>query len=350
MKRHTSQNSKQRLGQYFTSSADTLLCSFTSYVSGREVVDPFAGGGDLLRWAQSHGAASTVGYDIDPSAPFPTRDSLLSPPTDGDFIVTNPPYLSRNKAKGAYTNIFNQYKQNDLYKCFLASLTHDSGIVIIPSNFLSESSGAARKMFFSQYTIEYAEYWTEPTFADATTGVVIFAFRRLKFGESVITFDIKVMPEARTLTITLAPEYEYLPGKDFFDYIHGAPALNIRKGTAECPPNTQLVLGLLDRGKYPQGLSIQTGAPLLSNGKAFTTVQLWIEGGENLSIEEQIILAHHFNETLRYFREKYAGLFLTNYMGANQKILPISYCYRLLSRIIESHQRSGPHTFSAVYY
>lgn len=68
------------------------------------------------------------------------RDTLLDPPNYKDaWIITNPPYLARNKC---YENkeVFDIYNTNDLYKCFITSLTKQEhqcagGIFIIPAGF-----------------------------------------------------------------------------------------------------------------------------------------------------------------------------------------------------------------------
>jgi hypothetical protein len=65
------------------------------------------------------------------------RDTLLNAPIyDNCFVVTNPPFLA--KAKVADKSIFEKYKTNDLYKCFLISLINSDclgGILILPANF-----------------------------------------------------------------------------------------------------------------------------------------------------------------------------------------------------------------------
>ena len=40
-----------------------------------------------------------------------------------------------------------------------------------------------------------------------------------------------------------------------------------------------------------------------------------------------------FNERMKYFREKYHGLFLSNFMGADQKILSRSFVHSMMQRV-----------------
>lgn len=335
MKRHTSQTLQQARGQYNTVKAKELLQDYTKYVSFKRVIDPCAGEGDLLAWATANGAISTEGYDID-STKYPIRDTILNPLDYSNYLViSNPPYLTRNKAKKQYTAVYDKYKLNDLYKCHLASLIEGQckeGIEIVPTNFLSESNSKMRALFFQHYTIPYATYWTEPCFENATTGICIFYFRRKEAGEPIHS-TIRLLPKDETIQVTLRPEYGYLWGDEFFDYI-GSDSLDIQKITVSTPKSlySHLVLGLLDKGKWQQGLSYNDDDPIISSTTAFTTYQLAFDIVLSESQQRQIVL--RFNERLQYFRDKYRGLFLTNYMGANQKILPVSYCYRLLTKII----------------
>ena len=50
MKRHIAQDDKQRKGQYFTTNASTLLIGYEHIVRNAKVVEPVAGGGDLVAW------------------------------------------------------------------------------------------------------------------------------------------------------------------------------------------------------------------------------------------------------------------------------------------------------------
>ena len=58
-------------------------------------------------------------YDIEPKKDgIVKKDTLLNPPDyQGKFVITNPPYLARNKC--ADKTLFDKYQTNDLYKCFI---------------------------------------------------------------------------------------------------------------------------------------------------------------------------------------------------------------------------------------
>ena len=79
-------------------------------IGGRDVLDPFAGGGVWLRAALQVGAASACGVDLDPGAPAVLAgDAVLG---DGiaairearGVVVTNPPFALMNEAILAMTD------------------------------------------------------------------------------------------------------------------------------------------------------------------------------------------------------------------------------------------------------
>ena len=335
-KRHTKQNSKQALGQYFTTNANSVLEGYEHLVVGRRVMDPFAGGKDLLNWAIKNGAVETSAYDLDPkSIDIIQNDSLLNPPDYTDyFLVTNPPYLSSNKCKGD-KSIFEKWKESDFYKCHLASLdlnNCDEALEIVPSNFFCESRDGIRKRLFKTHYIVSAKYWNQPIFDDATTGICVLHIKR--GVKEVQQFKLRLLPDDITVDIELRPENKFLHGQDFFDYIRGIKQINIIKtDVGMSAPNTKLVIGLLDNGAAPVGISYNENADIFCAPKSFTTYQLTLPDYD-LSEQQQRDIVHLVQSKLNEFRKKYHSMFLANYMGPAQKILSRSYVHTLLSKAI----------------
>jgi tRNA G10 N-methylase Trm11 len=134
--------SKASLGQFFTTNAEYILQGFENTIVGKQVLDPFAGNGDLLKWAEKNGARNVRGLDIDPELTndqIGLNDSLLAIP-QADMIITNPPYLAKNKMSPERKEKINLGSLEDLYLLsmdrVLASGTTE-GIIIVPINFLS---------------------------------------------------------------------------------------------------------------------------------------------------------------------------------------------------------------------
>ena len=102
------------------------------------IIEPFAGQGDLIDWL---GRCDVESYDIEPKRnDIIERDTLINPPSYGNkWVITNPPYLARNKCDSK--QIFDMYKTNDLYKCFIMSVVNQNekcfgGIFIIPVGYV----------------------------------------------------------------------------------------------------------------------------------------------------------------------------------------------------------------------
>lgn len=334
-KRHLKQDTKQALGQYFTTNADVILQGYESLVKDKTVVDPFAGGGDLLLWATKHGARAVEAYDIAPiNAETRQNDSLCNPPDyQGKFVLTNPPYLHSNKCRNGNKMPYKQWSTSDYYKCHLASLANDcdEAIEIIPANFFCESRAEARKRLFSTHYIVSAKMWTQPVFSDTTSSITAIHLKRGRKQRQ--QFPLLLLPENRQIDMDLQVDYGYLHGADFFSYIEGAPELRVVKITADESPNTRIVVSLLDKGAWPVGLSINTGAVILCGEKSFTTYQVSLPDYD-LSASEEEKVVDLFNHRLQAFRQQYASLFLANYMGPDQKILSRAYVHRLLAKCI----------------
>uniref|UniRef100_A0A6C0EPT2 Methyltransferase small domain-containing protein n=1 Tax=viral metagenome TaxID=1070528 RepID=A0A6C0EPT2_9ZZZZ len=113
-----------------------------------KIIEPFAGNGDLLNYIKDKDNYNIECYDIEPKKDYIIeKNTILDPPNlNNSFILTNPPYLARNKT-------------NDLYKCFIEILISNEclgGILIVPLNFICsirKNDIDLRKKFISKYNI-----------------------------------------------------------------------------------------------------------------------------------------------------------------------------------------------------
>lgn len=137
---------KKTLGQFFTTKKHWLspvISEFISTVSFNKIIDPFAGGGDLLEPFQQY---ETIGYDIDPglNKPWMINDSLRQIPQDGEALcITNPPYLASYTAKrfrrtGAYQYFEENPQFDNLYLIALERCLEafPNVIAIVPETFI----------------------------------------------------------------------------------------------------------------------------------------------------------------------------------------------------------------------
>ena len=93
---------KRDLGQFFTTNSDYILQGLGGFVKNKEIIDPFAGNQDLLRWAKTNKCKKLLVLimikNILTKEMFFLNDSI-NYPKDYKFVCTNPPYLHKNKAE-----------------------------------------------------------------------------------------------------------------------------------------------------------------------------------------------------------------------------------------------------------
>lgn len=336
MKRHIIKTEKQETGSFYTKNAETLLLKHKHRLIGKDICDPFAGEGDLLDFAIKNGASSIEGYDIKPGG-FNTRDSLMSPvDLTGKYLLTNPPYLCQNKSKDK--EVYKKWNQNDKYKCHLASLFQSGckeGTIILPSNFLSESCNKARDMFFSNYRIVECDYYYYPVFPNAYTGITVISFEKWD-AQDEMSFNIRVHFSQENIVeeqITIKKKYNWLYGDEFFDYIQVPQKITFSmvKEKHKKTPNTKILISLLDKGKYKLGAHFNEKDPFIAKDKTFFTYQL--DSSTEISEKIQKEMICRYNQIYNHYRKKYHGLFIANYMGADQKLKSVRISNMLLNRV-----------------
>ena len=177
-------NKKQEYGQFFTTNHDYILQNMDVPTNTKTVIEPFTGNGDLLNIIPPALKDNLIieCYDIDPQNDNTIkRDTLFNPPSyKNKFVLTNPPYLARNKNNSK--TIYDKYDTNDLYKCFIKTLISDpcsGGIIIIPLNFISSIRKGdihLRKEFLQVYDIELINVFEEKVFDDTSYTVCSILF------------------------------------------------------------------------------------------------------------------------------------------------------------------------------
>lgn len=171
---------KQQLGQYFTKEEKWLLPHIKEILNSTNktiLFDPFAWEWDLLKIQDKFNFKSIYGLDIDKSLWWDINDSLLFiPKIEDSFLITNPPYLSKNSArkKSLYKEeYFSKY--DDLYKLALEKIfeNNEEGLVIIPETFINSK-------FDKKYIISITILEENP-FLDTEVPVCIIYFNKKSF-------------------------------------------------------------------------------------------------------------------------------------------------------------------------
>lgn len=316
--------SKSSLGQFYTTNYDYILSNMAIPDSCNHIIEPFVGKGDLLGFIQNKEHYTIETYDIDPKYTGAIkRDTLEHPPSyKNKFVLTNPPYLARNKSKKK--ELYDKYNCNDLYKCFIVNLIEDAcdgGIIIIPLNFISSIRKAdimLRRKFLQTYDIKTINIFEERVFNDTSYTVCSILFKTK--GASCTPINVYLYPSKKTMSVELTKHNNYTIGGEIYN-LPLNPAIKVKRATRECKENmTNIVLKCID-----DNINSQLGFEVVESDKVFidNTAKLSARSyatlliNKTLSIEEQHVLVKKMNDYLRIQRETYNSLFLCNYRESN---------------------------------
>lgn len=318
--------SKHELGQFYTTNYDYILSNMKIPENVKTIIEPFVGQGDLLNFVSNKEKFSFELYDIDPKIENTIQQDTLSiPPCYTEkFVLTNPPYLAKNK--GTNKSLYERYKCDDLYKCFLLSLIENvclGGIIIIPLNFLSSIRKAdieLRKSFIEKYTIHKINIFEERVFDDTSYTVCSICFTEKKDESYDTNIDIDIYPTHKKMSICLSSSNNYSVGGEIYK-IPQNTEIKVSRATRETKENiTNILLKCID-----DNINSKLGFKLVSDDERFidTTEKLSARSYATLviniplTLEQQEELVNKMNNYIEENREKYNSLFLTNYRESN---------------------------------
>ena len=335
---------KSQLGQFYTTNCEYILSNMGIPDSVKTIVEPFVGHGDLLKFIKNKDNYNLEIYDIDPKINNAIkRDTLRNPPDYTDkFILTNPPYLARNKNKEK--DLYEKYKCNDLYKCFIINIISNlcqGGIFIIPLNFLSsirKSDIELRKRFLEKYTIKIINIFEEQVFDDTSYSICSLQFNN-KQNKNI---KINIYPSKKKINISLTSENNYTIGGEIYN-LKQNPEFKVQRATKYTTKNiTNILLKCIDDNK-----DSQLGFKIVSNNDRFidTTEKLSARSyatlviNHPLTLQEQEILVGKMNKYIQEQREKYNSLFLTNYRESNsiaRKRISFDLAFKICNYMLSS--------------
>ena len=311
-------------------------------------IEPFVGNGDMLKFINEFPNKTVEYYDIDPKIPGTIkRDTIRDPPEyKNKFVLTNPPYLARNKSSDKY--LYDLYKCNDLYKCFLITLINDKckgGIIIIPLNFLSsirKADADLRRRFLEVYDIQHVNIFEESVFDDTSYAVCAIMFTSDKSDDSA--FVSTVYPSRKKITLYLNKDNNYTIGGEL--YALSGSSFKVSRATAKTDINTisNILLKCIDDNKDRLlGVSMVSDdvaesyidtTPKLSSRSYATVV---IEPA--ITLDKQKKLVNKFNDFINHKRYQYNSLFLPQYRNSNtvaRKRISFSLSFSILSYLLET--------------
>jgi len=365
---------KRQLGQFFTTNADYILQGFEKSVRGKKITDPFAGSRDLMIWSKKYGAKTVKGFDIDKNLVDNKEvfyNDSLNNPKEYDFVITNPPYLHKNKAdKETKSSCFSGDKSlfEDLYQVSLKVISKSNeGIVIVPLNFLSaENSEKIRQIFFNKFKITRLNIFTQQVFDDTTYNVVSFHYTRKDPNIDKMIFYAHIFPNNHKVKIELNKNYGWQLGGEFISRINSVKNIlgvyrltvkDLKNGPAsirlafnnikdaknhkldstlkKAIKNNIMFLRAIDskNGKKIQLEDIRKYKVYGLIGKETSRNMAYLMFKQPLPIKEQQKLIILFNKELEEAREKHLSLFLTNFRDNNRKRISFDFAYKLINYI-----------------
>jgi hypothetical protein len=364
--------SKRQLGQFFTKNSKYILQGLEKYIIGRNVADPFAGSGELMEWAKENRAKDIKGYDVDDkyiNNKNVFHNDSINNPLRYEFVLTNPPYLHKNKAnkkiKDAYFSGENS-KFEDLYQVSIKSILNSKeGILIVPLNFLSaENSDKIRRIFFDKFKIVYLNIFEEQVFEDTTYNVISFYYRERdkKLKKDII--NTYIFPSKKRLKLSLEEKYgwqlggevisEIKPIKNLlgiyratedlimngrekveiaYTHINHKKTYYVNKQIMDLLKKNIILLRAIDskNGKKIQLEDIREYGPIALIGKDTSRNMAYLLFEKGISLDEQKKLIASFNNYLDKKRKKHSSLFLTNFRDNGRKRISFDFAYKLIN-------------------
>jgi hypothetical protein len=348
--------SKQTLGQFYTTNYQYILNGFYIPQHITHIIEPFAGNGDLLPFINNHSNSQKITiecYDIDPKKPsIIKRDTIKNPPNyNNTYIITNPPYLARNKSKDK--TLFDKYNVNDLYKCIIKEILTNTcigGILIIPLNFWSsirKNDIQLRKSFLQMYNIILLNIFEQQVFDDTTYTVCSFQFELKKSINNKL--NIIIYPSKETIKTILNDDNNYIIGGNIYNLpvnntykIFRLTSKNINK------THTNILIKCIDDNQNNKIKLSINDTPYIDNTPnqtARTYATLIIQ--PHIDITKQTQLVDKFNKYLDIQRQKFNSLFLTNYRESKEtengntfarKRISFDLVYLIIQHILENFE------------
>lgn len=339
---------KKNKGQFYTTKNEYILDGLSIPSNITNIIEPFAGKGDLIEWAKNQGKTNIIAYDIEPkNEGIIQRDTLNDPPTYKDlWVITNPPYLARNKCDTK--EIFDKYNTNDLYKCFIKCLAKDKcsgGIIIIPAGFFFSPRNLdteCRNDFMSNYKILSIKYFEETVFDDTTTTVVVILFEKSDVVLEEQNVKWILMPSGEEKIFNMSLKDDWIIGGDIYklstpDKIKISRRVEGVKLKAT-EQQTFMTLNALDSGTQNGRISLSYKKDYVYPAKDCSrTYATLVISNLELSEEDQENICKRFNEFIEMKRDKYWSLFLPQFRESKEyarKRIPFELAYRIVGNII----------------
>ena len=348
---------KQILGQFYTTHHEYILQNMKIPDSIINIIEPFTGNGDLITFIEKEQNNNNVNYniecyDIEPTKSYIVKqDTIENPPNyNNKYLITNPPYLARNKCKNKL--LFDKYDVNDLYKCVIKEILTNiclGGIFIIPLNFWSSMRVAdinLRRAFLEKYNVLLLNIFEEQVFDDTTYTICSFQFELKENStnnELTNSLNIIVYPSKTIIKTELNNTNNFMIGGAIYN-LQLKNNYKITRLTTKNKEksNTNILVKCIDDNINSQiGLSFVEDKDIYidrtPNQTARTYASLIIEPAIDKIKQQQLVAK--FNNYLNEHRKKYNSLFLTNYRESKdiaRKRISFDLVYSITEYILDN--------------
>ena len=338
-------NIKKELGQFFSSNCDYIFTNISIPKSVNWIIEPFGGNGELLKWIYKKTNINAESYDIMPKFNgIKKRDVFTDIPVYKDkFVITNPPYLSKNKSKKK--SIFNLYKTDDLYKCFMLQLINDpciGGILILPLNFFCsfrKKDLNLRKRFLDLYEIILINIFEEPVFFDTSYTVCSFMFKK-KINFLQIATKIYIYPSNFFFSVIFNNKNDYSFSGNILN-LSKTTVFSIKRLTKlnyTSTYSTNILVQCIDnKNKKINALVVSNELVHVDNtqnASARSYLSLWIKPKISLELQKKLVIL--FNNFLSKKRKEFYSLFLSQYRELNRKRISFNLVYNIFSYLLKT--------------
>lgn len=354
-------NKKKVYGQFYTTNYEYILKNMNIYFFSVDIIEPFTGNGDLLKFTDNlYIKRNIICYDIDPKTiDTVKRDTLLNPPSyENKFILTNPPYLARNKSEDK--RIFDKYKVNDLYKCFIKNLLYnqcEAGIIIIPVNFLCsirKEDFKLRRDFCEVYHMSIINIFKNQVFDDTSTSVCCIQFYNRKNRFIMCECPEENLDNCNCLLSKETTFHIYPDNKIIKENLNEGNMYMVGGFIHNLPTTTRYKISRLTRLNLDQKNTnillkcIDDSPSKWCNLKYIEDDDIFIDNSKNLSArsyatlviipiiseEKQRELVKSFNRFLSEKRCEYNSLFLSNYRENDRKRISFTFAFNLVNYLL----------------
>lgn len=308
-----------------------------------KIIEPFIGEGDLIKFIRTlKKDTEVVGYDIDPKLnrseiknldiKFTKQNTLLKPPnySDKNFIITNPPYLARNKNNDKF--LYDKFKQNDLYKIFIYQIMNHNiqgGLIIIPLNFfcsIRENDIKLRRLFITEFHIVKLNIFEEDVFSDTSYSVCSVLFQK----RNGFNYDIKtiIYPSKKHITLNISESNNYTIGGELysldtpFNFYIKRFIINDELDSKKI--NTKLKINCIDSGTLNGKINMLHSENIYYGKESSRTEASLYIGSVDVILFEKLKkinyqkIGEEFNTFFNLQRNKYNSLFMSNYRESKQ--------------------------------